>query len=74
MALDGLTETGESSVTVEERLFVGSATLVAVTATVRWLPRMAGAVYKPDALIVPTLGLMVQATAVIVFWFTCAEN
>ena len=70
VALAGLTETGESSVTVEERLFVGSATLVAVTIMLRWLPRIAGAVYKPDALIVPTVGLMVQVTPVIVFWFT----
>ena len=52
---------------MEERLLVGSATLVAVTVIVRWLPRIAGAVYRPDVLIVPTDGLMVQVTAVMVF-------
>src|SRR5271170_4046345 len=49
VTLLGLTDTGEISVTVEDRLFVGSATLVAVTVIDRWLPRIAGAVYNPDA-------------------------
>ena len=74
MAETGLTETGETSVAVTEVLFVVSATLVAVTITIRWPPRIAGAVYNPDALIVPTDGLIVQVTDVFGFWFTCAVN
>ena len=58
---------------MEETLFVGSATLVAVIVMDRWLPRIAGAVYWPDALMVPTTGLMDQVTAVFVLWLTCAE-
>ena len=44
--------------------FVVSATLVAVTITLCCVVRVAGAVYNPVLLIVPTFGLSVQVTAV----------
>jgi hypothetical protein len=39
---------------VAEELLVVSAWLVAVTVTVCWIVMLAGAVYRPEVLIVPT--------------------
>jgi hypothetical protein len=72
--LVGLTEIGERRLTVDDILLVASAALVAVTTTVRWLPRIGGAVYSPAVLMDPMAGLMDQTTPVLVLLFTWAEN
>ena len=59
---DTRTGTGATRLTVAVADFVGSATLVAVTVTVCEVVTIAGAVYNPAALIVPTLGVRVQVT------------
>src|ERR1700734_3370937 len=65
------------TVTAALALALVSATLVAVTL---WLPACAGAVYRPDVLIVPTVGLPPatpstdQLTAVFVVFCTVAVN
>jgi hypothetical protein len=52
-----------------------SASLVAVTATVCCAAIVAGAVYKPPALMVPSpTGFMAQVTAVFVVFATVAVN
>jgi hypothetical protein len=53
---------------------VVSAMLVAVTVTVWDALTGTGAVYKPALLMVPTCGLMDQATAVLVLLATVAVN
>jgi hypothetical protein len=53
---------------------VGSARLMAVTVTVWELVVEAGAVYRPEALIVPTTGLIDQATAVLLVLVTVAAK
>jgi hypothetical protein len=60
------------TVAVEDLLV--SAWLVAVTVTVCWAEIVAGAVYSPDVLIVPTpAGLIVHVTAVLAL-FVVAVN
>ena len=54
--------------------FVGSATLVAVTVTVRELEIEAGAVYRPAKEIAPMDGLRDQVTAVLLVLVTLAEK
>jgi hypothetical protein len=53
---------------------VGSAALVAVTVTVLELAIEAGAVYRPDALMLPTAGLIDHVTAVLLVPVTVAEK
>ena len=53
---------------------VGSATLVAVTVTVWELGIKAGAVYRPAAVMLPTIGLRDQVTAVLPVLVTVAEK
>ena len=61
--------------TVAEADFVGSAWLVAVTVTVCCDVMLAGAVYKPVALTLPTpLGLIDQVTVELVVLVTVAVN
>jgi hypothetical protein len=68
-----LTDTGGSSVIVAEADLVESAWLVAVTVTVCCVVIVAGAVYTPLALIVPTpSGLIVHVTAWFVLFATVA--
>lgn len=70
-----LTVTGGFKVTVAEADFDVSAVLVAVTVTVCCVARLAGAVYKPDALTLPTpAGLMAQVTVVLANPVTVAVN
>jgi hypothetical protein len=70
-----LTVIGGYNVIVDEADFVVSAWLVAVTITVCWLVILAGAVYRPEELIVPTPpGEIVQVTAVLPLFTTLAEN
>ena len=53
---------------------LGSATLVAVKVTVWELEIEAGAVYRPAAVMLPTSGLSVQVTAVLLVLVTVAEK
>jgi hypothetical protein len=69
-----VTATGGIKVTIAEAETVGSAWLVAVTVTVCCDVTLAGAVYKPEELIVPTDGLIDQLTAVLLAFVTVAEN
>jgi hypothetical protein len=57
-------EAGACNVTEALADFVPSATLVAVNVTVCFVGILAGAVYKPVLLTVPTLGLTLHVTAV----------
>jgi hypothetical protein len=66
--------TGGFNVTVAEALLVLSAALVAVTVTVCWLAMVAGAVYKPELLMVPVAGLKLHVTAVLLVFPTVATN
>jgi hypothetical protein len=62
-------------VTVDEADAAVFAWLVAVTVTFCCAEIVAGAVYKPDELIVPVpAGLIVQVTAVLVVLVTLAVN
>ena len=62
-------------VTVAKADLLVSAWLVAVTVTVCCAEIVAGAVYSPDALTVPTpAGLIVQVTAVLLVFVTVAVN
>ena len=61
-------------VTVAVADLVLSATLAAVTVTVCAVGMTDGAVYKPPEAIVPTDGLMVQVTAVLLVCVTVAVN
>ena len=65
-AVAGLTATLTvlNRVTLALADLLGSATLVAVTVTVCCVLMVAGAVYNPVLLIVPTFGLSVQVTNV----------
>jgi hypothetical protein len=54
--------------------FDGSATLVAVTVTVCCELMLAGAVYRPVPLIVPTLGVRLQVTEVLLLPLTVGVN
>ena len=74
--MDGLTVicTPGVMVTLAVAPLLESATLVAVTVTVCGLPSVAGAVYKPPLVIVPTAGLSVHLTAVFVVPVTAAVN
>lgn len=77
MAVAGETETWISvKVMVAEALFVESAALVAVTVTEAGSGRVAGAVYRPEALIVPEVAspLSDQFTAVFEALLTVAVN
>jgi hypothetical protein len=73
---DGVSETvtGGSKVTVAVANLVGSATLVAVTATVWELEIEAGAVYRPAAVMLPTTGLSDHVTAALLVLVTVAEK
>jgi hypothetical protein len=63
------------NVTVDEADTAVFAWLVALTVTVCCVEIVAGAVYRPDELIVPVpVGLMVQVTAVLVVLVTVAVN
>ena len=62
----------DCSITVAVADLVESARLVARTVTARALGMVAGAVYRPPALIVPAVAL--QATAKFVVPFTVAAN
>ena len=68
------TLTGGFSSTVPDADLVGSATLVAVNVIVCCAGMLLGAVYRPVDEIVPTDGLIVQITAVLEVFCTCAEN
>jgi hypothetical protein len=57
-----VTETGGFRVTVAVADLVGLATLMAFTVTVRELVIVAGAVYRPAAVMLPTIGLRNQVT------------
>jgi hypothetical protein len=63
-------------VMVADALLVESATLVAVTVTVAGSGRVAGAVYRPEVLIVPELAppLSDQVTEVFEVFLTVAVN
>jgi hypothetical protein len=75
VALGGLTETPMTlRLTVAPPDLVASATPVAVTVTAWELVMLAGAVYSPLAEMLPTLGLIVQVTAVFVVPVTVAVN
>jgi hypothetical protein len=69
---------GEIGVRVTEAVadFVESAALVAITVTDCWLVMLAGAVYRPVALIPPTpvVGLSVQFTVWLLVLATVALN
>ncbi len=71
----GVTEIdgGGWSVTVADADRVPSETLVAVTLTVFELVTVAGAVYNPPALMLPTAGAMLQTTPAVEF-VTVAVN
>ena len=69
-----VTATGGMSVTVAEAEAFGLAWLVAFTVTVCWDAMVAGAVYKPEELMVPVDGLIDQVTAVLPVFVTVAEN
>jgi hypothetical protein len=68
------TVTGGVSVTVAEADLVGAATLVALTVTVCELEIEAGAVYRPAVVMLPTIGLSDQVTAVLLVLVTVAEK
>src|SRR5215471_18256357 len=72
----GLTDTptGGMSVIVALADLVGSAALVAVTITACCDPIDAGAVYRPAALTVPTLGAIDHVTALLLLPVTVALN
>ena len=61
-----VTFTGGVRVTVAVPGLVGLAALVAFTVTVWGLEIEAGAVYRPAALMLPTSGLSVQVTLVVI--------
>jgi hypothetical protein len=69
-----VTPTGGSRVTVAAADFVESATLVAFTVTVWELTIEAGAVYRPEALMLPASGLIDQVTVVLPVLVTVAEK
>ena len=73
---DGVSETVTVGfrATVAVADFVGSAALVAFTVTVWELVIEAGAVYRPAAVMLPTSGLSVQVTAVLLVLVTVAEK
>jgi hypothetical protein len=73
---DGVSETvtGGVSVTAAVADLVGSATLVAFTATVWEMVIEAGAVYRPAAVMLPSSGLNDHVTAVLVLFVTVAEK
>jgi hypothetical protein len=73
-ASETVTLTGGFRVTVALADFVGSATLVAFTVTVWELVIEAGAVYRPAAVMLPTIGLSDQVTAVLPVLVTVAEK
>src|SRR4029079_17820076 len=69
-----VTDTGGLNVTVAVPVFVPSATLVAVIVTDCCVETVAGAVYNPAALIVPTpAGAIAHVTAVFAALATVAE-
>ena len=75
MVGETLTVGGGISVTVAEAETLVLAWLVAVTLTVCCEVTLAGAVYKPEELIVPVpVGLIDQVTAVLVALVTVAVN
>src|SRR4051794_26833374 len=63
-----------ASVTVAVPVLVLSAWLVAVTVTVCWVVMLAGAVYRPVLLMLPTFGPIDQVTAVLALPVTVAVN
>ena len=65
---------GGSKVMVAVAHFVGSATLLAVTVTACCELMLAGAVYRPALLIVPTLGVRLQVTEVLLVPLTVGVN
>ena len=69
-----ITGSGMLTVTVADADFVESVWLVAFTVTVCWDEMLAGAVYKPEELMVPVDGLIDQVTAVLLAFVTVAEN
>ena len=62
------------SVTVAVAVLVESATLVAVTVTNCWPETVAGAVYSPLVVMLPTLGAIDQFTAELLVPVTVAPN
>ena len=76
VVLAGLTDTATAGVSVITAVafFVESAELVAVTVTVCWLLTEEGAVYSPEELMLPVLGLSVHFTAVLLVLLTVAVN
>jgi hypothetical protein len=69
-----VTFTGGFSATVAVADLVGLATLMAFTVTVRELVIVAGAVYRPAAVMLPTTGFSDQVTAVLLVLVTVAEK
>ena len=61
-------------VTIAEADFVPSAALVAVTVTVCELGIIDGAVYRPDAVMLPMAGLIDHFTAVLLVLVRVAEK